>query len=318
MSSMAPERPAGKGKGKPKKQDQDFKPLSREEIARLFGQSYVIMEQDEGLKNWFLDFARRYNESLGKISKERFMLELEQQPWWIKNSETYITDLQQELENPTDYKQAIAGDVANLKASAARIGATGIDNALFEKLVKDQRRLGWNEQQTLERLVEFITPAEGGDFRGIAGVTQNTLNQWARANGLTLSPTMVQDYVRRVASGSTTIDDVKDDLRRTYLKGAFPAWADRIEQGMDPADIAAPYKAKMAALLELDENVIDFNDSLLQKAMQGVGADGKPIVVPLYDFEREIRNDPRWQKTDNAYQTYTNVGQDLLRMFGFR
>ena len=317
MSSMTPERPAKppkKGTQKPKSQ---YEAKTNEEIARLFGQSYVIMEQDEDLKNWFLDFARRFNEARGEIRKEKFMLELEQRPWWINNSATYIADLQKELENPTDYKQSIAGDVANLKASANALGAVGINDQLLEDLVKQQRRLGWNEQQTLEKLTEFISPVDG-DFRGVAGATQDTLESWARANGLTISPNMVQDYVRKISSGATTIDDVKDDLRKTYLMGQYPGWADRIAQGMDPESIAAPYKAKMASLLEMDEEMIDLNDDLMKRAMQGVDADGKPKIIPLYEFEREIRNDQRWQYTENARKTYSSMADELLRMFGFR
>lgn len=316
MSEMTPERrpgnKPGKGKGKSK-----FEAKSREEIARLFGQSYIIMEQDEDLKNWFIDFARRFNESQGKISKERFFLELEERPWWVNNSATYINDLRKELENPTDYRQSISGDVANLKAQAAGIGATGISDQLFEDLVKQQRRLGLNQQQTLERLVEFVTPTDG-DFRGAAGVAQSALQSWARANGVAIAPNMVQDYIRRISSGATTLEDVKDDLRRTYLMGAYPAWSDRIAQGMDPADIAAPYRNTMASLLEMDPEEINLDDPLLQQGMQGVGADGKPSVVPLYDFKRQVREDPRWQYTDNAYATYTDVGTQLLQMFGFR
>jgi hypothetical protein len=314
MSEMAPERPGRRG-GKAKKND--FKPKGREEIARLFGQSYVIMEQDQDLKNWFIDFARRFNESQGKISKERFFLELEERPWWVNNSATYINDLRKELENPTDYKQGISGDVANLKAQAAAIGAVGISDQLFEDLVKQQRRLGLNQQQTLEKLVEFVTPVDG-DFRGVAGTAQSNLESWARSNGISLSPMMVQDYVRRIGSGSLTINDAKNDLRRMYMAGAYPAWADRIDAGYDIADIAAPYKEKMARLLEMDDTAIDFNDPLLQRGLQGVGADGKPSVVPLYEFERQVREDPRWQYTDNAYSTYTDVGTKLLQMFGFR
>ena len=89
-------------------------------------------------------------------------------------------------------------------------------------------------------------------------------------------------------------------------------------QGDDPVDIAAPYKQRMARMLEMGEDEIDLNDSLLQKAMQGVGADGKPSVTPLYAFDREIREDPRWPQTDNAYEIYTRAGTDLLKTFGFR
>jgi hypothetical protein len=40
--------------------------------------------------------------------------------------------------------------------------------------------------------------------------------------------------------------------------------------------------------------------------------------LPLYEFEKMVRDDPRWQKTDNAYQLYTRAGTNLLQMFGFR
>lgn len=317
MSNMAPERPTKPPKKGTQKPKSDYEAKTNEEIARLFGQSYVIMEQDEDLKNWFLDFARRFNEAQGKISKERFMLELEQRPWWINNSATYIADLQRELENPTDYKQSIAGDIANLKASANALGAVGINDQLLEDLVKQQRRLGWNEQQTLERLVDFIAPVDG-DFRGVAGATQDALESWARNNGLTISPNMVQDYIRKISSGATTIDDVKDDLRRTYMAGAYPAWSDRIDAGYDIMDIAAPYRSVIANGLEQSEDAITLDDPLMKKIFQAVGPDGKPVVVPIYEAERMMREDPRWQKTDNAYKTYSEAADTILSMFGVR
>lgn len=309
MSVQPTEKPV-KGKDK-------FKPLSREEIARKFGQAYIIMEQDPDLKRWFLDFAKRYNESKGLISEDVFRLELNERPWWVNNSKEYIRDLKSELEFPDVYKQGIKNDVAALRSQATALGAVGFDDKILEDIVKQQRRLGMNQQQTIERLVEFISP-EGTDFRGVAGTAQDTLQSWARMNGISLSPSAMQSYIRRVTSGATTVDDVKADLRKTYMTGAYPAWADRIAEGMDPADIAAPYKGKMAALLEIDEDMIDLDDDLLQKAMQGVGADGKPKVTPLYEFQKEIRKDPRWQYTDNARNTYSTMADDVLKMFGFR
>ena len=40
--------------------------------------------------------------------------------------------------------------------------------------------------------------------------------------------------------------------------------------------------------------------------------------MPLYEFEQEIRKDPRWEFTENAYDVYSRVGTNLLRTFGFR
>jgi hypothetical protein len=40
--------------------------------------------------------------------------------------------------------------------------------------------------------------------------------------------------------------------------------------------------------------------------------------LPMYEFEKQIRQDPRWQKTNNAHESYARMAQDVLRMFGFR
>jgi hypothetical protein len=314
--SVQPEDTRGRNaRKKPPPKKEPFKPLSREEIAALFGQAYIIMEEDPALKAWFLDFAKRYNQSQGKISFERFNLELNQQDWWKTNSATYIADRRRELENPTDYRQGLESDVAALRAQARQLGAVNVDDATLENLVKQQRRLGLNAEQLLERLNDFIVPI-GDDFRGQAGAFQAELVQWARMNGLSLRELDVQDYVRQMTTGRITLDDVKDDLRRTYLAGMYPAWSDKINEGFDPSALFAPYRNAAANLLELED--LDLNDPIMKLASQHIGADGKPSQLPLWEFEKQVRQDPRWQQTDNAYATYMDVGTNLLKMFGFR
>ena len=294
--------------------------MTDEQIAQMFGQSYIVMEQDPDLKQWFLGFADRFRDARGQISYETFKLELEQQPWWIDNSATYIADIRKELENPTDYAQEINSEVAELRRSAANVGATMLveNEALLREFAKNARRLGWNQQQTLDALVEYVAPTATGDLRGAAGLAQAELKQWAMRNGVMMTDNDVLRNAQQIASGMSTLDDVKDDLRRTYLAGAYPAWSDRIEAGQDVYDIAAPYRQRMGNLLEVDPESIDFSDGLLQRSLQNVGADGKPRVMPLYEFEQEIRKDPRWEFTDNAYDVYSRVGENLLRTFGFR
>ena len=193
-----------------------------------------------------------------------------------------------------------------------------------EKSVDDFAKLawsnGWGNDEILLNMRPFLTDTleSGADVTGTAGDFRDDLMMWARRNGIALDNSAAAKYVANMTLGSQTLDSVKQDIRDTYLTGAYPAWSDRIKAGFDPSEIAAPYRAKMATLLEMDANDIDLNDTLLQRGMQGVGADGKPSVTPLYAFEKEVRQDPRWQYTDNAYETYTKVGTDLLKMFGFR
>jgi hypothetical protein len=287
---------------------------SPQEVAIKYGMSWSVIQSDPALARWFSDFAKRFVAANGKIDESRFRLELEQQDWWRTHSATYIADLKQELENPEDYKQSIAGDLASLRDMANEMGAQADDAALMA-VAKNARRLGWNASQQRNALANLVT-ATSGDYEGQAGSNQDDLAQWAESNGISMSTSMVDSYVRQLATGSTNIDEIKSDIRRTYMAGAFPAWADKINAGMDIADIAAPYKATMAQLLETDDATLSLNDPIMMQGLQSVGPDGKPRVMPLYEFQQKVRSDPRWQTTDNAYATYTNVASGILRTFG--
>jgi len=151
-----------------------------------------------------------------------------------------------------------------------------------------------------------------------AGDFQTDLRNWSKKNGINLSDDAINQYVQRLTLNQQTLDDAKQEIRDNYMAGAFPAWEEQIRAGTDPDSIISPYRNKVSTLLEIPEDQLSWDDPLMQKAMQGVGEDGKPKVVPLWQYERDIRNDPRWQKTDNAYETYARVGNDLLRMFGLR
>ncbi len=187
-------------------------------------------------------------------------------------------------------------------------------------LAREAWRNNWGVTEIDLNLRPFLadTLETGEDLRGTAGDFQNDLSQWASRNGLSIDRSMLAKYVGNMTLGQQTLDDVKQELRTTYLMGAYPAWADRIEKGFDPEAISRPYRSAAAKLLEVNEDEISLDDPLLKRGLQGTGADGKPRVVPLYEFESEIRKDPRWDKTNNAYETYTKVGTDLLRMFGLR
>jgi len=39
--------------------------------------------------------------------------------------------------------------------------------------------------------------------------------------------------------------------------------------------------------------------------------------MPLGMFKQQLRNDPRWQYTENARNAYLDFGTELLRQFGY-
>lgn len=236
----------------------------------------------------------------------------------------YGTQVEREIQGAqpefaADVTRAIDKSRQDINAIAEQYGIT-IDEGKLDLLSREAWRSGWGQDEILLNLRPLLdeTLATGENITGTAGDYQNKLETWARRNGLSLDRSMMAKYVGNMTLGKQTLEDAQQELRDMYLVGAYPAWADRIQQGYDPEAIAKPYRSTVAKLLEVEEDQVSLDDPLLKSGLQGVGPDGKPRVVPLYEFEKQVRKDPRWDKTNNAYASYAKVGTDLLQMFGLR
>lgn len=232
---------------------------------------------------------------------------------YAQQIESTIIDAQPEL--AADVERLVETNRQTVQSIADKYGIAVVPERVDE-LARAARFNGWSQAEILLNMRRDLDATlTAGNTAGLAGDYQNQLMSWADRNGLTLSNETAAKYVANMTLGSQSLDDVKADLRRTYLAGTYPAWADKINEGYDPSEIFEPYIANLRRTLE-DDN-IGLNDPLMQQIAQKVGADGKPFAVPLYEAQQMARQDPRWQKTDNAYATYANVAQNLLRTFGF-
>jgi hypothetical protein len=205
-------------------------------------------------------------------------------------------------------------------ADSARVYGVVLDEATLNSLAEQATDNAWSDLEVRNQLRPLADQqvAAGQDLMGNAGDYQRELTEWLNRNGVKMSAQAISKYVGRMTFEEQSLEDVKQEVREDYMAGMFPAWSDRIMSGFDVTDVIAPYRSSAAALLEIGEDDLAINDPLLSQGMQALDSDGKPRMMPLYEFEQLVRKDSRWQTTDNAYETYTNVGQDLLRMFGFR
>lgn len=286
------------------------------------GYAMELLNSDPSLQE-FVGRLKNYMETnKGRTPTDRELDDMKQGIDWFEryNADQELARRQQaDPRFRADWERSIELAEQNVRALATNFGVELTQDEI-RTLATDVRLNKLTDVEIRERFSPILERAiaQGADLGGRAAEAEREILQWSRRNGLQLTGQTVARYVQAAAEGRSTIEDVKNDLRNTYLLGQYPGWSDRIAQGFDPADIAQPYIERMAALLEIDETEINLNDNLLQRGMQGVGPDGKPRVVPLYEFEKEIRKDPRWEFTDNAYDVYSRVGENLLRTFGFR
>ena len=142
--------------------------------------------------------------------------------------------------------------------------------------------------------------------------TLNTqsLQSIAKANGITLSPQEIEQYNLDIRNGKD-INVIKNQIRNLAGIGRPDNIKKLLAEGTDLGTIYAPYKRTMATLLELDPESIDINDTTLQTAIGDK-------ELPIYEFRKLLKKDPRWQYTNNAREEVSSKALRVLRDFGFQ
>jgi hypothetical protein len=168
---------------------------------------------------------------------------------------------------------------------------------------------GINREQFLTDIIksrpEFLKRKE--DTKAL---TTESLLSTAKANGLTPSSLQLEEWNKRIQNGEDP-NIIKKAIRDAAATGLPDNIKKLMADGTDLETIYAPYKDVMYQVLELNPDSINLNDPVLRSA---IGSNGE---MPIYDFQRALRKDPRWQYTNNAREEVSNSVQGVLKDFGF-
>jgi hypothetical protein len=158
-------------------------------------------------------------------------------------------------------------------------------------------------------------------YAGQALQNYQGLQAIAKANGLRIEDLLPRDatgmqqtaegILEQLALGKIDINRVAQDARKLAALGQPDYVKDLLGQGYDLDSIYSPYRTAMANTLELDQNTISLSDPALR---MGISKEGD---MNLYDFERSLRKDNRWQYTQQARGEVSDVALRVLRDFGF-
>ncbi|NDB86899.1 MAG: hypothetical protein EB127_30050, partial [Alphaproteobacteria bacterium] len=179
---------------------------------------------------------------------------------------------------------------------------------------------GLDRDTFLEGLVKKVKSPETGkveyDVRQESqkSLFRQDLAKTASANGLSLDRDfqgLADTWVKRIESGEDP--DVFKQMIRDVAKRGYPESITKLmDQGINLETVYAPYKRTMASVLELNPEVISFDDPVLRSAI------GPDKEMPIYDFQRALRKDSRWQYTNNAREEVASITQKILQDFGFQ
>jgi hypothetical protein len=200
----------------------------------------------------------------------------------------------------------------NLKLTKDGITTGGFNPDQFiENVIKTGT---YTDPKTKKPAVKGFTTKLNEEFKtkkqDASNLTAQDLMETATNNGLTLSQSQIDAYTKAIQNG-TKLDVIKNQIRATASLGLPDNVKKLMAEGTDLETIYAPYKTTMASVLELDPGSIKLNDQTLRSA---IGASGE---MPIYDFQRALRKDARWQYTNNARKEVSDSVTKVLQDFGF-
>lgn len=221
----------------------------------------------------------------------------------------------QALYRNTEYGRGLAQTIQMVKDNAIATGAA-IDDATAEIIAQDlyDSANETDPYSVRNQIRARITYKPGTLMGGEAGNDLRELQNTARANGLDLDRQFgnsVQGWLQRLNQGES-IETFKQLIRNTAKVGLPDKVGALIDQGVDLDTIYSPYKNMMAATLEVNPETIQLNDPTLRMAI------GPDKEMSLYDYQRSLRKDPRWQYTNNARADVSKAALQVLKDFGFQ
>ena len=151
---------------------------------------------------------------------------------------------------------------------------------------------------------------------GPSGKYFTEVKNLAAKNGIMLSDSAATDYANKIVAGTLDVDTAFNTIRESAAS-AFPQLADKIKSGIDVKTLADPYIQSMSNILEIPYSAVDLFDPKIRSALSYTLPDGKVGTKSIYDFEKELRQDPRWQYTNNAREAVSNSVTKVLKDFGF-
>jgi hypothetical protein len=177
----------------------------------------------------------------------------------------------------------------------------------LEKLSPKEKKKFDKANKIIGNLSKVVTTAKA-DTRSL---TAQTLQSTARANGVILNPTQLEQYALEIEGGKD-IKVIQSQIRNIAGLGMPDNVKKLLGEGIDLDTVYSPYKQQMAALLEINPATISFTDPVLRSA---IGPNGE---MPLYEFQKALRKDPRWEFTDNAQAEISSKTLKILQLMGLQ
>jgi hypothetical protein len=282
------------------------------------------------LANSVPDIKRILNQAIKQNwDVQHFQDALRGTSWWKHNSDQAKKMIALQKADPAEYNaQRIAAErhVAQM-AKAMGVKMTAAQNRSLATADIFQNM----DDATLQAQIGAMFTSVPGSSGGTSVQLNQEISKLASQYGVPVTQKWINGQIKIALQAGTGVEGATAQLQ-TMAASLYPTLAKEIKAGQTVEQLAQPYVAQMANTLEIDPGQITLQDPTISKALHGQlpkagaapvapkpGAAAPPASAPstLYDFQNALRNDPRWDKTDNAKASAYSMLHQLGQTFGF-
>lgn len=277
-------------------------------FAAEFGYQLAFLKSDKELYSIFQKAMK------GDWDSTKFVAAVKNSKWYKTHGEAYRTNAALKHTDPATFKQKVSAERARIADVATQMGAP-VPGGVMAKITEDSILFGWNDSQLRDAISKYVKTSPTSV--GTAGEIRQALQQTAFRNGIAINESYTSTAAARVARGETTVENEQQRLRQQYAKALAPGFAKEIDSGMDLYDLASPYMQTMAQTLELNPSDIDLFDPTIKRALASSSdKDGQVGSTPLWQFQQNLRQDPRYMRTNQAQNDVMATGKKVLADMG--
>jgi hypothetical protein len=293
--------------------------ITREDAATEWGFALSILDAP-GAEQVKSVFNQAWNDLKNGVewSEAKFINAIQKTDWYMTRSESQRVyfKIKNDPTQAAELEARIAGNVESLRESAQLLGAT-LTDAELRQLADENLMNNWNQSQIQSNLARYIKysvdPNTGFEtLIGAAGNVEDEIRSFAKRMGVEVDNQFVLEKAQAaVQSGNST--QAAEDFIRARAKERYAAFANELDTST-VEELSYNYRSSMANLLEVGIDEVSLDDTLIRQAMSiGDGQGGKKN---LFQFEQELRQDPRWARTKNAKESSNTIVNDVLSTFG--
>lgn len=280
----------------------------------------------------FPDLTQLFSRAVSQgWNRDRFLREVYKSDWWAEQKAAGRGNrwLQAFVdENDPSRQGAWVDSIETVKQKIVDLADSLYNMQLnpddLDKIARRYLYQGWDASDErglrvwLARQLGKQEGEDGQDFTpgGQYAELERSFRNYVRGFGLQRT----EDWYANTAASilnpdsGVTADDVLNEMI-AEAESLYPSLAGKLSKDRTVRDVANGYIGWASQILELDPESIELTDPAIAAAL-GYGSADNATTMPMWEYRKMLRRDPRWQSTDNALSSYSDLASTFLRSMG--